>query len=94
MKSIKTVNEFWNSQIPTDANQCYVSDFWASHFNMNDLLSFAEAYAKYYSDQLVLTDEEIEKIIMAKPYNWHDRAFFRQGMIDYRDELKKRRNEH
>jgi len=42
---MKTAKEFWNTQVPTDANKTYVSDFWASKFDHKDMFRFAEAYA-------------------------------------------------
>lgn len=40
-----TAKEFWNTQVPTDANKCYVHDYYARKFSHEDLFRFAEAYA-------------------------------------------------
>jgi len=40
-----TAKEFWDTQIPTDANKCYVHDFYAKKFSHEDLFRFAEVYA-------------------------------------------------
>jgi hypothetical protein len=40
-----TAKDFWDTQIPTDANKCYVHDFYAKKFSHEDLFRFAEAYA-------------------------------------------------
>jgi hypothetical protein len=44
-ESSMTAKEFWNTQVPTDANKCYVSDFYVMKFDHYDLFRFAEAYA-------------------------------------------------
>ena len=55
----KKVLKFYQSQSPTDANKCYVSDIYATRFSLADLCRFAEAYAAQQSE--IPTDEEIHK---------------------------------
>ena len=46
----KKVLKFYQSQSPTDANKCYVSDIYATRFSLADLCRFAEAYAAQQSE--------------------------------------------
>jgi hypothetical protein len=55
-----TAKEFWNSQVPTDANKCYVSDFWLRRFDHEDMFRFAEAYASHAIAERMPTKEEIK----------------------------------
>jgi len=57
---LKTALKFYQSQSPTDANKCYVSDIYASHFSLADLCRFAEAYDAQQSK--MPTEDVVDKI--------------------------------
>jgi len=54
-----TAKEFWNTQIPTDVNKCYVHDFYAKKFSHDDLFHFAEAYTKLETTELLKQRDEL-----------------------------------
>ena len=63
---LKTALKFYQSQSPTDANKCYVSDIYATRFSLANLCRFAEAYAAHQFK--MPTDEEIHNAYVN--YQW------------------------
>ncbi len=71
--------EFWNTQVPTDANKTYVSDFFATKFDRDDLFRFAEAFCKAEIERRIT--EEMFKAWMAGEENGRMKLSF-YGKLD------------